>query len=232
MSRRTLREDAGLTLVELLVTILLLGIVGSLGIGAAVSTQRAGNTNRTVNDLNEEARLTLTRLSRELREAERIVSVTNPTGPGYNPTQDVSVTFEVDFNGNGVIEPLAGDPERLTYVWDASAGELLLKASSISYPVVSGNVEQFQLELTSRLYSFDGVNPAAASQGCVVPAGAVKDGTIHWWEVDGFRARGNCNGVPDVELAVVDSVGVQIKVLEGTRQQTYRTTVDMRNVTP
>ena len=119
MSPRPAGDD-GLTLVELLVTILLLGIIGTLGIGAAVSTQRASDTNRTVNDLNEEARLSLTRLSRELREAERIVAVTNPTGPGYNATQDTSVTFEVDFNGNGVIEPTAADPERLTYVWDAS----------------------------------------------------------------------------------------------------------------
>lgn len=232
MSARATAGDAGLTLVELLVTVLLLGIIGSLGIGAAVSTQRAGETNRTVNDLNEEARLSLTRLSRELREAERIVAVTNATGPGYDATQDVSVTFEVDFNGNGVIEPLASDPESLTYVWDASDGELLLQASSLSYPVVSGNVEQFQLELTSRLWSFDGVNPTAAADGCAVPAGAAKDGTIHWWEVDGFRARGNCNGVPDVELPTVDSVGIQLKVLEGSRQQTYRTQVDLRNVTP
>ena len=197
-----------------------------------MSTQRASDTNRTVNGLNEEARLSLTRLSRELREAERIVAVTNPTGPGYNATQDTSVTFEVDFNGNGVIEPTAADPERLTYVWDASDGELVLQASSISYPVVSGNVEQFQLELTTRLWSFDGANTAAVAEACAVPAGASKDGTIHWWEVDGFRARGNCNGVPDVELSTIDSVGIQLKVLEGSRQQTYRTQVDLRNVTP
>lgn len=226
------QDDAGLTLVELLVTVLLMGIIGSIGIGVAVSTQRAGETNRVVNDLNEEARLSLTRLSRELREAESIVAVTNPSGPGYQADQDVSVTFEVDFNGNGVIEPSAADPERLTYVWDASAGELMLQASAVSYPVVSGNVEEFRLDLTSRLYSFDGVNSAAGLEGCAVPAGAAKDGIVHWWEVDGYRARGNCNGTPDVELSAVDSVGIELKVLEGSRQQTYRTQVDLRNVTP
>lgn len=226
------RRDAGLTLVELLVTVLLMGIVGSIGFGVAVSAQRAGETNRVVNDLNEEARVSLNRLSRELREANRVVSVTNPTGPGYVATQDVSITFEVDFNGNGVIEPSAVDPERLTYLWDASEGRLLLKASATDYPVVSGNVEEFRLDLTSRLWGFDGANAAAASEGCAVPAGATKDGVIHWWEVDGYRARGNCNGQPDVELDTVDSVGIQIKVLEGQRQQTYRTQVDLRNVTP
>ena len=40
---------------------------------------------------------------------------------------------------------------------------------------------------------------------------------------------GNCNGVLDTELTVVDSVFVSLKVLYGSKQQQYQTQVDLRN---
>lgn len=225
--------DAGVTLIELLVTIMLMGIVGTLSITAAVSAQRASDTNRLVNDLNEEARLGLNRLSRELREAKSIVSVTNPSGPGYVVDQDVSITFEVDFNGNGVIEPTAADPEQLTYTWDASEKQLVLIAASGTYPVLAGNVEEFRLDLSTSRWTFDGTTAATGLGVCGTTTTATKDGTVQWWEVDGHPSLdpGNCNGVLDAELAVIDSVAIELRVLEGARQQTYRTQVDLRNVT-
>jgi len=147
--------------------------------------------------------------------------------------QDVSVTFEVDFDGNGTIEPLAVDPERLTYTWDASEKKLFLIASGVTYPVLAGNVEEFRLDVTSRLWTYDGTTAASSPGVCGTPT-AAKDGQIHWWEVDGHPSmtRGNCNRVLDLELSAVDSVAIELKVLQGTRQQTYRTQVDLRNVTP
>ena len=55
---------------------------------------------------------------------------------------------------------------------------------------------------------------------------------MQWWEVDGHPSLdpGNCNGGLDAELAVIDSVAIELRVLEGARQQTYRTQVDLRNV--
>lgn len=223
--------DAGVTLIELLVTIMLMGIVGTLSITAAVSAQRASDTNRLVNDLNEEARLGLNRLSRELREAKSIVSVTNPNGPGFIVDQDVSITFWVDFNGNEQPEPTAPDPELLTYTWDASEKQLVLIASGGTYPVLAGNVEEFRLDLSTSRWTFDGTT-AATGLGVCGTTTATKDGTVQWWEVDGHPSLdpGNCNGVLDAELAVIDSVAIELQVLEGARQQTYRTQVDLRNV--
>ena len=231
MSRRdeeTKARDDGFTLVELLVSIVLLSLVMTMVFTAVIAGQRAANNSRTVNDLNEEARLVLNRMSRELREAQRITSVTNPLGPGYSATSDIEITFQTDFNGNGVIEPLAADPEELTYVYDYSAQRLLLKAAGGTYPVLAANVAGFSIDLTSRRYVYDGTPPAGSP--CATTTG-VPDGTVHWWEVDRHpsRAYGNCNGVLDVELAAIDSVRMNIKVLYGPKQQDYITRVDLRN---
>lgn len=222
--------DRGFTLVELLVAIVLMGIIGTVVFTSVLAGQRAANTSRTVNDLNEEARLVLNRMSRELREAQRVTAVTNVNGPGFAATNDVKITFEVDFNGNGVIEPTAADPERITYQYDYAQQRLLLVAAGSTYPVLAANVASFTVDLTSRKYRYDGT-PASGMVCATGTQGSLLDGTIHWWEIDSHasRADGNCNGVLDAELASIDSIWLQLKVLYGAKQQEYRTRVDLRN---
>ena len=227
---RTMRsDDSGLTLIELLVSIVLVSLVGSIVFSTMMATQRAAESSRQVNDLNEEARLVLNRMSRELREAQRITAVTNPMGPGYSATSDTSVTFEVDFNGNGIIEPTAADPEELTYFFDVSAQQLQLQAGGSALPVLAANVASFQVNFTSRKYVYDGTT--TASGGVCGTVTGTKDGVIDWQEVDGNSALlyGNCNAVLDTELTVVDSVFIDLKVLFGAKQQQYQTQVDLRN---
>ena len=229
--RRIRRDDSGLTLVELLVSIVLLGLIGTIVFTSVLATQRAAESSRQVNDLNEEARLVLNRMSRELREAKRITAVTNPMGPGYSATSDSSVTFEVDFNGNGIIEPTAADPEELTYFYDVSAQRLQLQAAGAALPVLAANVASFQVNFTSRKYVYDGTTNAGG--GVCGAVTGTKDGVVDWQEVDGNAAmlNGNCNGVLDTELTVVDSVFISLKVLYGPKQQQYQTQVDLRNAT-
>lgn len=222
-------EEAGFTLVELLVSIVLISIIGTVVFASILATQRATESSRQVNDLNEEARLVLNRMSRELREAQRITSVTNPMGPGYSATSDTSVTFEVDFNGNGIIEPSAADPERLTYFYDVSAQQLQLQAAGAALPVLAANVASFQVNFTSRKYVYDGTT--TASGGTCGSVTGPKDGVVTWQEVDGNSARlyGNCNATLDTELTVIDSIFVDLRVLYGAKQQHYQTQVDLRN---
>jgi len=227
--RQMRADDSGLTMVELLVSIVLVSLIGSIVFTTVLSTQRAAESSRQVNDLNEEARLVLNRMSRELREANRITSVTNPMGPGYSATADTSVTFEVDFNGNGIIEPTAADPEELTYFYDVSAQQLQLQAAGSALPVLAANVASFQVNFTSRKYVYDGTTTAAGGV-CGSVTGA-KNGVIDWQEVDGNAAMlyGNCNATLDSELTVIDSVFISLKVLYGAKQQEYQTQVDLRN---
>ncbi len=228
---RMRRDDTGLTLVELLVSVVLVSIIGAVVFSTVLATQRASETSRQVNDLNGEARLVLNRMSRELREAQRITAVVNPMGPGYDNTADTSITFEVDFNGNGLIEPTAADPEELTYYYDVSAQQLQLQAAGSALPVLAANVANFKVNFTSRKYIYDGTT--TASGGTCGAVTGTKDGFVDWQEVDGHPGMlyGNCNATLDTELTVVDSVFIELKVLYGARQQQYQTQVDLRNAT-
>jgi prepilin-type N-terminal cleavage/methylation domain-containing protein len=229
--QQRLRHDGGFTLIELLVGLVLTSLIASTVFVAVMAASRAATSSRTVNDLNEEARLVLNRMTRELREARAITAVTNPAGPSgtsLSTTGDVSVTFEVDFNDNGVIEPSAADPEVLTYLYDRGSQQLVLQAAGQSLPVLAANVADFTLDFTTRRYQFDGVQYTAGS-GCT-SANQTKDGVVHWFEVDKYPASvGNCNGALDAELPAIDSVQIDLRVLYGAQQQVYRTTVDMRN---
>ena len=229
VSRTRRRGDQGFTLVELLVSIVLISIIGSVVFASIMASQRVAESSRQVNDLNEEARLVLNRMSRELREAQRITAVTNALGPGHSATADTSITFEVDFNGNGTIEPAAADPERLTYFYDASARQLQLQAAGSALPVLAANVASFEVNFTSRKYVYDGTTTATA--GVCGTVSGTKDGVVTWQEVDGNAAMlyGNCNGVLDTELSVIDSVFLDLRVLFGAKQQHYQTQVDLRN---
>jgi len=223
--------DAGFTLIELLVGLVLTSLVTSTIFAAVMAATRVAKSSRTVNDLNEEARLVMNRMTRELREARVVTSVSNPAGPAgatMDGTSDVSLTFEVDFNGNGVIEPDAADPEVLTYLYDRAGQRLVLQAAGQSLPVLAANVADFTLDFTTRRYQYDGVQFSAGT-GCTA-VNQTKDGVVHWYEVDKYPASvGNCNGQLDAELSVIDSVQIDLKVLYGPQQQVYRTTVDMRN---
>ena len=224
-------KDDGFTLIELLVGLVLTSLVTSTVFAAVMAATRVAKSSRTVNDLNEEARLVMNRMTRELREARVVTSVTNPAGPGGNTmdgTADVGLTFEVDFNGNGVIEPDAADPEVLSYVYDRAGQRLVLKAAGQSLPVLAANVADFTVDFTTRRYQYDGVQFTPGA-GCTA-VNQTKDGVVHWFEVDKYPGSiGNCNGQLDTELTVVDSVQIDLKVLYGPQQQVYRTTVDMRN---
>lgn len=236
MSRRLRKaegQDAGFSLVEILVAITIFAGLGTALLTAVLSTSRASDTSRTSNDLNEEARVVLNRMSRELREASRIVSVTNPAGPTYNPNADSSITFEVDFDGNGVITAAAADPEVLTYTYDRSERQLILSAGGSAVPVLAANVEFFRLSYAARVndarLQYDGlISPAT---GCATSVG-VRDGVLDWTELDADPSGtvGNCNRTLDVELPLIASISIELTVLKEPRTQDYRTRVDLRNV--
>jgi hypothetical protein len=181
-----------------------------------MATSRGVKSSREYNDLNEEARVLLNRMSRELREARAIQAATNPAGSTWNSAANASITFDVDFDGDGTIEPDADDPERLTYTYDKAASRVTLQASGENYPILAANVSAFKLTYNSRLYQLDA---------------APKDGIVTWQEIDAETsgAYGNQNGVLDQELDYIDSITIEFSVLTGSRRQDYRTQVDLRN---
>jgi hypothetical protein len=192
-------------------------IISTLMFTLVLSGARTMKNTRLYNDLNEEARLVINRMSREIREAKSITTVTNPGGTAFQANQDSSITFEVDFDGDGTIEPNADDPERITYYYKYADERLFLQAGGVDYPILAENVTAFRLDFTSSAaYLYD----------------ADQNGTTDWEELDGDTTGkvGNGNGALDsAELKNVDSVSITVTVLEAPHQQNYRTTIDLRN---
>lgn len=239
--RRALRRrlaasgDTGFSLVELLVAMSLFSVLIGLTAATIASQSKAGDEIHQLNDVNEEARLTLVRMSHELREAQSLDHVvlytSDPAGhPGYTANgYATSLTFSADFNGNGVIEPEAADPEQLTYTYVPNTGgtgngQIQLTAtdgtgSPVVRPVLSAYVSDFHLELRSSKWRCD-------SSG---------DGVTTWQELDtntnSLCSHPDNNGVLDAnELAQIDSVIVSFQVFKGSHKQTYSTQINLRNV--
>lgn len=234
-----LAEEAGMTIVELMVAISIFGILTTLAFTTVMNGASNLKTVRQTSDLNEESRLVLNRMSRELREACCIVSAQNPDAsnpdgsericgsapwPCFNPNGDVSLTFDVDFNGINGIEPNATDPEQLTYRYDFANKRLLLQTSTQTTPILAANVSSFKLTYRSSQYKCD-VN---------------YDGQVTWQELESAASppcppgagemQGGISGL-DAELPYIDQIIIDMTVLTPPREQRYRTKVDLRNRT-
>ena len=218
-------RDAGMTLVELLVGSMLFLMLSGLVLGTTVSTSKVAKSSREVNDLNEEARVLVNRISRELREATEVRAVTNPKGYGHTPGAASSITFWVDLNGDGSdVVPAGGDPEVITYSYEpgVSSGRVLLQVPGNAVPVLAGQVTKFDITYSSSKYQYDGT------------LDGVKNGTVTWEELDGYpsgSAVGNGNRVLDAELDSIDSVKIDFTVFNQPRTQNYQTQVALRNRT-
>jgi prepilin-type N-terminal cleavage/methylation domain-containing protein len=238
-------DDSGFTLVEMLVAIIVLGALGTVFLTTVLGAQTSAKNTSSEQDLNEEARLALNRMARELRQANAITEVRNPDGDSYDSTAITTITFTADFNGDGCIDgvmpspvpspaPTCGaanvnNPETLTYCWDPSAsvrqlyllpGTLAGNDCSSGLPILAGQVTSFKLSYRSNQYLYDSV-----------PAGG--DGITTWSELDSAGPPvGNNDGVLDSpELANVDSVVIDLTVSSnGNHAQSYTTQVDLRNL--
>lgn len=209
-------RDAGVSMVEVLVAMGLFGLLGTLLLGLALSTSQVTDDVRTLTNVNEESRLAMERLTRELRQAHEIRAVELPV----DATDTTALTFWTDFDGNGTENLNAADPEVLTYRWNPVTGRLTLTVNdaggtAITRPVLAANVTSFTLGLRSSQWQYD----------------QDADGATTWQELDATGSPvGNANGVPDgPELDNLDLVELTMTVLDQGREQTYTTRVDLRN---
>jgi prepilin-type N-terminal cleavage/methylation domain-containing protein len=229
-------REAGFTLVELLVSMIIFGLLSTAILAFTFSSARTVTSSNNYNDINEEARVVLNRMTRELREAKTIVSATNPATVyagsnswAFNAIADSSVTFDTDFNGNGTIEPDAADPEEITYTYNRANRQLLLQAAGQSVPVLAANVEGFSIAYNSRIYRLGVYN--LDSDLSASAAADLDPGIVDWEELDAdpLQVYGNNNHALDSELQYIDSVTITLTMLKGNHQQKYTASVDLRN---
>jgi prepilin-type N-terminal cleavage/methylation domain-containing protein len=237
--------DAGYTLVELLVAMVVMGVLITVAMATVVNSQEIVTTSKQLQDINEEARQAVNRMARDIRQATRVVTAVNPDGPAYDATAVTAVRFESDFDGDGCISGTAptptpspaptckpydaGNPEDITYcfqpgvrqlyVIDNEATSTPVTSSSTScdggQPLLAGNVIGFVVEYRSNQYRHD-LNPS--------------DGITTWRELDAaLPPVGDGDGELGIELADVDSVVINVRMELAGRTQDYRTQVDLRN---
>lgn len=205
----------GFTLIEMLVAMGIFSMLMIMVMATVLSINRATTTTEQYTNMNEQARIAFERLTRELRQASNIEAVTLPSTPGG----DTAITFDVDFNGNGVIDTTAADPEVLTYRYDSAKQSLTLTANdasgtAVTRPILADQVSAFSMQFRSSLWQYD-------TNG---------DGVTDWTELDAAPGVGNQNGILDApELAKIDMVAIDMTVMDGPHKQTYETQVDLRN---
>jgi len=194
----------------------LFSVLATLLLGFALSTSRFADNVSRLSNVNEESRLAMERLTRELRQASAVLAVQLPA----SSTDSTAFTFWTDFNGNGTQDLNAADPEVLTYRWNPATSRLTLTANdasgtAITRPVLAANVTDFSIDLRSSLWTYD-------TNG---------DGDTSWRELDGASPPvGNNDDTPNgTELDKIDIVAISMTVSDGSRAQTYRTQVDLRN---
>ncbi|MEP7055023.1 MAG: prepilin-type N-terminal cleavage/methylation domain-containing protein [Actinomycetota bacterium] len=230
------QDEAGFTLIEVMVAMVLFSIVATTFLSVVLGASRSSTATKEQHDVNEEARLAVNRVSRELRQAKSISATLNSDGPGFTASAVTALTFKADFDGDGCINgtgtPVlpattcnaysSSNPEILTYCYDPGTSQLLLiqgvlggATCSAGLPILATGVTSVKFEYRSNLYLWD----------------TNADGITTWMELDSADPPiGNGNGDLDsVELANVDSVVINLTMLKGTHQQSYRTQVALRN---
>lgn len=237
------RRDGGFTLIEMLVSMIVLGALGTVFLTTVLGAQKSAQNTSSEQDLNEEARLAINRMARELRQADAITEVRNPDGDAYDSSAITTITFNADFNGDGCIDGVMpspapspapvcqaasdSNPETLSYCWDPSAAvrQLYLVPGTLpdgtcqtddALPILAGQVTSFKLSYRSNEYLYAG-----------------DDGITTWSELDqaGPPVGNNDGQLDSPELTDIDSVVIDVTVsANGNHSQSYTTQVDLRNL--
>jgi len=212
-------SEAGYTLTEILVAVLLLSIVSMTFYQVLFSAARGSDTSRNVVRVSEEARLGFSRMVRDTREGEALI------GPSAT-----SFKVETDFNANGVIEPNPLDPignyESLTYTFNESgSGNGTISVSNgVKTEVLMRGVDCVR-------NADDSCKPVFSYASSRLEYDTNADGIASAADLDDDPAIGNNNSVLDgQEVDFVDTVSFALVVKVDDSNTTFSTTAQLRNL--
>lgn len=254
--RRSEDGEAGFTLIEMMVAMVIAGIVGTILMSVLLAAQTSARVTTSQEDLTGEARVALNRIADDLRQAVPIfasdgtetpalVSVENPyavpSGYGYVAGAVTSVTLDADFDGDGCVgtTPLqapgtcpspgaTAGPETETICWGGSTDPALY--------LVAGSVNAGTCTPT------DGTQPQPLLSGKVTDFRLTftsnlypyqeSDGTTYWWDLDaaGPPVGDSSKSLTTAELDHINAVALQLTMQNDGHTQSFQTTVALRNV--
>ncbi len=212
------REEAGFTLIEVLMALMIFGFVSTSFYMVMFQTARGSQVAQDVAKTTQESQIGFDRMVRDTRQAQDI----SQAGP-------YSYTIEVDFDGNGTIAPAGttnaqGDYEVLTFAYDDATHRITLTSGNLApqtlmtgvYCLTSGGVCKPVFDYASDHLEYD----------------ANHDGVTTWQELDtsGVAGVGNNDGVPDgPELPLLSIVSFQMRLGAGGRSVTMSDQAQLRN---
>lgn len=236
------RADGGYTLMEMIVAGSVFMVLGALLVTTLLAASSSSRSTRTRHDLNEEARNSLNRMARELRQADAITYVINADGPAFSSAALTAVSLRADFNRDGCSgnscpgTDALNNPEDVTYCFNptaAVAGEReslwLIPAAltavpstcntSGARPILAGRVGGFRVEYRSNDYLYDS---------------SPTDGVTTWRELDAGGPPVGDTGAPDGNINTnavnhVNALVIHLSMAGGGIVQNYQTQVDLRN---
>jgi prepilin-type N-terminal cleavage/methylation domain-containing protein len=212
MTRTT---DDGFTLVELLVTTLLLSIVLAAFYQVLFSGMRGSQTSQSVVVISQQARQGLNRMIRDTREAMLILGPTDS-----EPVTDRVFRIKIDFDGDDSFDNpnSAGDYEIETFRFDPAQGVITLNGETL----VTG-VEQipgrgvFSYSSNQLAYDWDGNGVTTAAELDAGPSNGVTD-------------IGNGDGqVNSPELKYLSNVSFALRLTDGGRSTDFFAEAQLRN---
>lgn len=221
------RDESGYTIMEMMVVVLILGILLGAFYAFLFGGERAAREGRGWLEMNQTARLGMERLSRELREADQILSVDGSR----------KITFQADFDASGtfvdgVYQPDISPDEKVTYEY--LSGDSTITVVSEEPPaapaILASNITAFSF----RYYGSDPRLDCAVGDPPTFTGTCTPDGIVTWQEIDrsptyGLFGYGDDNGLLDFERPYVSSVVIQFSLTVGARTHSYRSAVELRN---
>lgn len=211
-------NENGFTLVEFLVAIFIFSLVSLAMYQVLFTATRGSETSRNIVKTSEEARLGFNRLVRDTREGREIKS---PSASSF--------TVEIDFDGNGTIEPSPPDPlgsyESITFTFNEAAGG----AGTIS--LTAGGSTEVLMTGVDCIRKGDGTcNPVFSYRSSRLEFDSNADGVTSSAELDAAPSIGNANGILDAnEIGLIDTVVFGLRVKEGSSSENYYAEAQLRN---
>lgn len=204
--------EAGFSLIEMLVALLLLSLVSTAFYQVLFAQTRASEVTETVTDVSGAARLGFNRMVRDTREAALIDSA--------NPA---AYTIKINYDGNGVYaNPNSrGVSEILTYSYNSGTGTITLNGETLVSGVSAAPGKDI-FTFSSNWLEYDWNN----------------DGTTTWQELDvassstyGVVGVGNNDGILNSgELPYLTTVTFALRVTAGNHFTDFTATSQLRNL--
>lgn len=208
-------RERGFTLIEILVAMGLFAAISVSFYQVLFSASAGSDRARDVVRVSEGARLGFNRMVRDTREAAEIATPT-----------DTSYQIDIDFNGNGTIEPspsaITGNYERLTFAFNAGAGTVTV--------TVGGTTENLMTGVECIPKAGGGCQPVFRYGSNRLEYDVNSDGVTDAAELIAAPVISNGNAVLDgQELNFVDTVRFALRVRNNDSIETFYAEAQMRN---